>query len=72
MNITEREVRVKIIRLVEKHGSARKLAASWGVSPTYLSDVLNERRLPGPKILEKLGLERVEVYRRVPRLAGEV
>lgn len=33
------------------------------VSPAYLSDVMNGRREPGPKILDALGLEPVTFYR---------
>ncbi len=40
------------------------VAKELGVSPQYLSDVVNERRKPGKKILKPLGLERVTSYRR--------
>ena len=44
--------------------SQRELAASLEISEAYLSDILAGRRDIGPKILEKLGLERVATYRR--------
>lgn len=41
--------------------------AAWakkhGLSPAYVSDVINGRRDPGKAILEALGLERVVTYR---------
>jgi transcriptional regulator with XRE-family HTH domain len=40
------------------------VAAELGVSPAYLSDVLNQRKEPGEGILEPLGIERVVTYRR--------
>ena len=40
------------------------VAEEMQVSPQYLSDVLAERREPGPKMLDALGLERVVTYRR--------
>jgi transcriptional regulator with XRE-family HTH domain len=43
------------------------LAAEIGVSRSFLSDVLNERREPTGKVLEYLGFERVVTYRRVRR-----
>lgn len=49
---------------VNRAGSQKDLAAKLGVSPTYISDVLNERKEPGEAILEPLGLERVVTYRR--------
>ncbi len=49
---------------VDRAGSQKDLAARIGVSPTYISDVLNERKEPGEGILEPLGLERVVTYRR--------
>ena len=43
-------------------GSQSAWAASIGVSPQYLSDVLNCRRDPGGAILRALGLRRVVTY----------
>lgn len=51
--------------LEQKRGSRtwKELAAEMNCSAAYLSDVLNGRREPGPKILEYLGLEWVLVKR---------
>lgn len=49
-----------------KHATGHSQAA-WakkhGLSPAYVSDVINGRREPGKAILEALGLERVVSYR---------
>lgn len=43
--------------------SSQAALAKWlGISQPYLSDVLNGRRAPGPKILRKMGLKRTEQY----------
>lgn len=44
--------------------SQAEMAKKIGISPQYLHDVLNERRGPGEKILDFLGLEKVVLYRR--------
>jgi len=45
-----------VSREIDEAGSLRKLAEAWGISAAYLSDVMLERRLPGPAILGKMGL----------------
>jgi hypothetical protein len=42
--------------------SQAAVAKELGISPQYLNDVLQKRRLIGKKILEALGLERSIVY----------
>jgi transcriptional regulator with XRE-family HTH domain len=55
-----------VINLLKKQvgidGSQEQVAFSLGVSPQYLSDVLNGRREPGKKIYEAMGLERVVMF----------
>lgn len=43
-------------------GGQSKWAATHGVSPQYVCDVLNARREPGDSILGALGLRRVVRY----------
>ena len=43
-------------------GSQSAWAVSIGITPQYLSDVLNCRRDPGKAILSALGLRRVVAY----------
>jgi hypothetical protein len=41
---------------VTRAGSMRALCREWGVTPSYMCDLLNGRRAPGPKILGPLKL----------------
>ena len=40
-------------------------ARQHNISPQYVTDVLNERREPGPSILDALGIEKLISYRSV-------
>lgn len=55
---TEEQMRAAVQAAVQTSG-LRKLAASWGVSPSYLSDVCNGRRAPSDRIVQHLGFRRV-------------
>ena len=55
----EPTMRHLIAGLAVDQGGLRKAARAWGVSPAYLSDVLNGRRAPGPAILKPLGYKKV-------------
>lgn len=56
--LTDVQVRGLVKREIIKAGSLRNLAKQWSVSPAYVSDVMLNRRLPGPAILKPLGLQR--------------
>lgn len=58
--MTESDVISLVRAKVAEVGSMRELARRWGVSMSYVSDLVNGRRAPGAKILEPLGLERVK------------
>jgi hypothetical protein len=64
--IIERMTNDEFLRLLraecEKAGSQAKWAAARGISPSYLSDVLQGRREAGGKILDALGYKRVVSY----------
>ena len=45
-------------------GSRKAWAAAKGVSPSYVTDVLQGRRQPGEKVLAALGYVREVRYRR--------
>jgi len=53
--------------LVWLKDKAKPTQAAWAktinASPAYVSDVLNGRREPGPKILEAVGFHKVTAYR---------
>lgn len=59
---TEDDVRAMLAKLREEAGGTRALATSLGLSPSYVSDVLNGRRGPGPDFLKALGMRRVVRY----------
>jgi hypothetical protein len=67
--MTETFMRAIIAREVERIGSMRSAAKEWGVSVSYVCDVLQGRRAPGPAILGPLGYERLVVttYRRIAK-----
>jgi hypothetical protein len=53
--MTELQMRAVIRDLVKEVGSLRAAAKKWKCSAAYLSDVLNGRRAPGPRVLEPIG-----------------
>jgi transcriptional regulator with XRE-family HTH domain len=63
MAITEEEVRQRLREAIERAGSQQAYAAQIGVSNSYLSDVVNGRRLPGESILRPLGLTKAYAER---------
>ena len=48
--------------LVSRFGSQQEAAQKWGISESYLSDVLNGRRKPGAKFCKAVGYERVMMF----------
>jgi hypothetical protein len=48
---------------IVKIGSAQNAAALWGISPAFLSDVRAKKRMPGPRLLRSLGMEKEVRYR---------
>ena len=55
---------IAALRARLKGRTQTELAREFGVSPSYLSDVLSGRREPGASILEPLGLRRVVTYKK--------
>lgn len=53
-----------LTRMVQERGSQKAVAEALDISEQYLSDVLRDRREPGEKLLDALGVERVVTYRR--------
>jgi DNA-binding transcriptional regulator YdaS (Cro superfamily) len=60
--LTEADVRDRVKALARARGGIRALARQLGVSPSYVSDVCNGRRAPGPPFLRALGLHKVTGY----------
>lgn len=67
--IESRDVLVLLTAMVyTDYTSLREAARTWKLSAAYLSDVLNGKREPGPKILKVMGLEkRVAVRYAAPK-----
>lgn len=50
--------------MAARAGSQKALALSLDIDESYLSDVINGRKEPGPGILDPLEIERIVSYRR--------
>jgi hypothetical protein len=61
--MTLEQVIALIWRKVREFDSQEEAAETWGVSRSYLGEVLAGRQRPGPKILDALGLEHIDKYR---------
>jgi hypothetical protein len=59
-------VRDLLRREVEREGGQSAWARRSGVDRPHLSRVLNGQAMPGPTLIEALGLEKVVAYRRRP------
>ena len=57
----ETQIRAMLAARVSAAGSQVALAKSLGISPVYISDVLNGRRSPGKTLLKALGYRRLWV-----------
>lgn len=47
---------------IDSGGTQSAFAAKVGVSPSYLHDVLNQRRSPNKKIIDELGLTEIRGF----------
>ena len=61
-SMTSSTVLGELRRVIVQQGSQKAAAAHLGVSAAYLSDVLRDRREPGPKLLSALGMKRTVTY----------
>jgi len=50
-------------RFVQKHPNRKTAAKALGISPSYLTDLLHQRRDLSAKMLGKLGLKRTLVQK---------
>lgn len=61
----ERDDLIQLVRLgIDIAGSQAAYAEQLGISPQYLCDVLYDRREPGDKMLDGMGLKRIVKYKR--------
>lgn len=63
--MTEQEFVVELHFQVSRFANQKEAAQTWGVSESYLSDVLSGRRYPGAKLCAAVGYERIDMYRKV-------
>jgi hypothetical protein len=63
--LNQREFIAELRSRVNQFASQKEAAKAWGVSESYLSDVLSGWRAPGEKICNAVGYERVTMYRKV-------
>ena len=57
------DIQAELRTWIATYGNQSAAAQKMGVTPSYFGEVLQGRRLPGPKILRALGLEKT--FRRV-------
>jgi hypothetical protein len=58
------DIYAKLRTLCRDAGGQAAWGKKAGVSPAYISDVLNGRKPPGPKILAAVGYRAVTIYER--------
>lgn len=56
--MTEDEVFERLLVTVREMGGQRAFAVRAGVTPSYINDVVNKRRLMSDRILAVIGVER--------------
>lgn len=57
------DVYARLRQHCNRAGGQKAFAEMHGISPQWVSDVLNARKEPGPSILSALGLVKVVTYR---------
>lgn len=72
--MTEDQVYQHLLAVIERVGGQRAFAQQIRVTPSYINDVVNKRRLMSDRILAAIGVERVITieYRRVTNVAPNV
>jgi hypothetical protein len=58
----QEELLILLKSAVERFVSQKAAADAWGISPAYLSDVLQRKRAPGNAILKALGYRKILMY----------
>jgi transcriptional regulator with XRE-family HTH domain len=59
--VTKDEI-VQMLRTEQAERTNRDFAAELGIHESYLSDIYNNRREPGPAVLDKLNITKKVVY----------
>lgn len=63
---TKEDVLVFLENEIKRLGSQAAFARAWGMSPTYVSEVVSGSRDPGPKILTAFRLAERKLFVPVP------
>jgi len=56
------EARAALKRVIATEGSQSAAARRLSITPQYMSDLLRNRRQPGPALLRRLGLRKIVTY----------
>lgn len=57
--MTEDQVYQRLLEAIDRAGGQRPFAARIKVTPSYINDVVNKRRLMSDRILSAIGIERI-------------
>lgn len=57
--MTEEQVYQRLLAAIEQAGGQRPFAQHIGVTPSYINDIVNKRRLLSERILAVIGVERI-------------
>lgn len=60
--MTEDQVYQLLLEQIKRAGGQRAFAQALGVTPSYINDVVNKRRLMSDRILAAIGIERQVTY----------
>jgi transcriptional regulator with XRE-family HTH domain len=72
MTYTYEEFLAELADTMKECGSVYALAQELGINRQYLSDILNRKEQPGPKILKSLNLRKVVTYETIDEPAGQL
>ena len=63
-------MREKMQRMIGKErGGRTAFAKRCGVTSAYITDVMNGRRYPGPKLAKAIGFEQVIMFKQVAEIS---
>ena len=63
LDVVNADVRAAFRQVIREQGGQNLAAVRLGISKAYMSDLLKNRRQPGPVLLRKLGLRKVTEMR---------
>lgn len=64
--LTHERMREEIFKfIIQKHGSQKAAAEHWGVSPSFVSQVVTGGKFPNAAMLRDIGLIPITLFERV-------